>query len=188
MLVPSIDYALKKIFGSEESKEILISFLNAIIYDGKKIIESLTIINPFKTGKVISLKDTYLDVKSVLFDGSIVVIEMQVTSMTGFSKRLMYNLVKGYINQLKTGDDYLLLPPGIAVTITDFILFQKKVNVINTFVFKHREENRKYPDEELQLIFVELPKFNKTRTYAGRRTPLSPVSRRRLFLMRNDFY
>ena len=33
---PKIDYAFKKIFGSEESKEILISFLNAIIYDGKK--------------------------------------------------------------------------------------------------------------------------------------------------------
>ncbi|MEM1169229.1 MAG: Rpn family recombination-promoting nuclease/putative transposase [Cyanobacteria bacterium P01_H01_bin.35] len=164
---PKIDYAFKKIFGSEESKEILISFLNAIIYNGEKIIESLTIINPFNPGKVISLKDTYLDVKAVLFDGSVVVIEMQVASMTGFSKRVMYNLVKGYINQLKTGDDYLLLRPAIAVTITDFILFQNKknqqnkVDVINTFVFKHREQNWEYADEELKLIFVELPRFNK---------------------------
>ena len=115
-----------------------------------------------------SLKDTYLDVKAVLFDDSIVVIEMQVASMSGFSKRVMYNLVKGYINQLKTGDDYLLLRPAIAVTITDFILFKdeknhkNKVDVINTFVFKHREQNWEYPDAELKLIFVELPKFNKT--------------------------
>ena len=28
-----VDYALKKSFGSKESKEILMSFLNAIIYD-----------------------------------------------------------------------------------------------------------------------------------------------------------
>ncbi|MDY7003362.1 MAG: Rpn family recombination-promoting nuclease/putative transposase [Cyanobacteriota bacterium] len=161
---PKVDYAFKKIFGSEESTEILISFLNAIIYDGEKIIESLTIINPFNQGQVISLKDTYLDIKAVLFDGSVVVIEMQVASMTGFSKRVMYNLIKGYGNQLKTGDDYLLLSPTIAVTITDFIFFKDKkvVDVINSFVFKHEEKNWEYPDRELWLIFVELPKFKKT--------------------------
>ncbi len=29
---PKIDYAFKKIFGSEQSKDILISFLNALLY------------------------------------------------------------------------------------------------------------------------------------------------------------
>ena len=29
------DYAFKKVFGSETSKEILISFLNALVYDNK---------------------------------------------------------------------------------------------------------------------------------------------------------
>ncbi|MFN9873841.1 MAG: PD-(D/E)XK nuclease family transposase, partial [Pseudanabaena sp.] len=29
---PKIDFAFKKIFGSEDSKDILISFLNALIY------------------------------------------------------------------------------------------------------------------------------------------------------------
>lgn len=62
---PKIDYAFKKIFGSETSKDILISFLNAIIYEGEKNIKSLTIINPFNPGKVIGLKDTYLDIKAV---------------------------------------------------------------------------------------------------------------------------
>ncbi len=33
---PKIDYAFKKIFGSEQSQDILISFLNAIIYKGEK--------------------------------------------------------------------------------------------------------------------------------------------------------
>jgi len=31
---PKTDYAFKKIFGSAESKDILISFLNALVYDG----------------------------------------------------------------------------------------------------------------------------------------------------------
>ena len=84
---------------------------------------------------------------------------MQVASMTAFSKRVIYNLVKGYGNQLNTGDDYPLLRPAIGVTITDFIFFKDKKDVINPFVFKHQKENWEYPDTELRLIFVELPIF-----------------------------
>ncbi len=42
---PKTDFAFKKIFGSTESKPILISFLNAIIYKGKKVIKDLEIID-----------------------------------------------------------------------------------------------------------------------------------------------
>ncbi|WP_365674414.1 Rpn family recombination-promoting nuclease/putative transposase [Okeania sp. SIO3I5] len=160
-LSPKIDFVFKKVFGSEQSQDILISFLNAIIYDGEKIIQSLTIINPYNPGKVMTLKDTYLDVKAVLADGKIVLIEMQVSSMTGFNKRVLYNMVKGYVNQLQTAKDYIILKPVIAVTITDFILFESSQKIINQFVFQEKTEKVKCLEEEMQLIFVELPKFKK---------------------------
>ena len=127
---PKVDYAFKKIFGSEQGKEILISFLNAIIYNGEKTIKYLTIVNPFNPGEIISLKDTYLDVKAVLFDCSIVIIEMQMVRMTAFNKRVAYNLSKAYANQLDKGENYPLLNPAIALTITDFILFKNTDNNI----------------------------------------------------------
>jgi len=43
---PKTDFAFKKIFGSEQSKDILISFLNALLYDAQPIIEDLEILNP----------------------------------------------------------------------------------------------------------------------------------------------
>ncbi|EDX74312.1 conserved hypothetical protein [Coleofasciculus chthonoplastes PCC 7420] len=159
---PKVDYAFKKIFGSEQSKEILISFLNAIVYDGDQVIKDLTIVNPYNPGQTLSLKDTYLDVKAVLADGSIVVIEMQIASMAAFNKRVAYNLAKAYANQLVKGEDYPRLNPAMAVTITDFILFQETEDVINKFVFQEREKKFEILNQELQLIFVELPKFNKT--------------------------
>ncbi|NEQ36833.1 MAG: Rpn family recombination-promoting nuclease/putative transposase [Okeania sp. SIO3I5] len=158
---PKVDYAFKKIFGSQQSQDILISFLNAIIYGGKTVIQSLTILNPYNPGQLINLKDTYLDIKAVLVDGSIVVIEMQVARMAGFNKRVAYNLAKAYANQLETGEDYLLLNPAIAVTITDFILFEKSDNFINKFVFKEETKNFECLDKQLRLIFLELPKFKK---------------------------
>lgn len=159
---PKVDYAFKKIFGSQQSQDILISFLNAIIYGGEKVIQSLTIVNPYNPGQVIGLKETYLDVKAVLADGSLVVIEMQIASMAAFNKRVAYNLAKAYTNQLVKGEDYPLLNPAIAVTIADFILFKKTEDVINQFVFQEKNKKFKFLDEELQLIFVELPKFKKS--------------------------
>ena len=159
---PKVDYAFKKIFGSHQSEKILISFLNAIIYDGEKIIDSLTIVNPFNPGQIISFKDTYLDVKAVLVDGSIVVIEMQVARMTAFNKRVAYNLAKAYANQLDKGEKYPLLNPAIAVTITDFILFKTTDDPINKFVFQEETKKLECLEKELRLIFVELPKFQKT--------------------------
>jgi len=88
---PKIDFAFKKIFGGEESREILISFLNAIIYEEQAVIKDLTILNPYNPSKVAELKDTYLDVKATLEDGTKVIIEMQTMNVQSFEKRVQYN-------------------------------------------------------------------------------------------------
>jgi predicted transposase/invertase (TIGR01784 family) len=93
---PKIDYAFQKIFGSSESKDILISFLNALIYEGHPTIEDLKIINPNLPPKLEGLKDTYLDVKAKLKDGTLVIIEMQVLNVQSFGKRVLYNAAKTY--------------------------------------------------------------------------------------------
>ncbi|MCL1465181.1 Rpn family recombination-promoting nuclease/putative transposase [Argonema galeatum] len=159
---PKVDYAFKKIFGSSQSQEILISFLNAIIYSGEKVIQSLTIVNPYNPGQVLSLKETYLDVKAILADGSLVLIEMQIARVSAFSKRVIYNVGKAYTNQLGIGEDYFSLTPVIGVTIVDFILFNQTPDVITQFVFQEKTRKFAYPDPELQLIFIELPKFKKS--------------------------
>ena len=44
-IIPKIDFAFKKIFGDRQSKDILISFLNAIIYQGNAVVDDLEIID-----------------------------------------------------------------------------------------------------------------------------------------------
>ncbi len=158
---PKIDYAFKKIFGSSQSEQILISFLNAIMYNGERIIESLNIVNPYNPGQVVSLKESYLDVKAVLTDGSIILIEMQIARVSAFSKRVIYNVGKAYTNQLGIGEYYPGLTPVIGVTITDFMMFPQTPEVITQFGLVEQTKKFPYPDQELQFIFVELPKFQK---------------------------
>ncbi|TAG90031.1 MAG: Rpn family recombination-promoting nuclease/putative transposase [Oscillatoriales cyanobacterium] len=158
---PKTDYAFKKIFGSSESKEILISFLNALIYDGNPTIEDLEIINPNLPPKIEGLKDSYLDVKAKLQDDTLVIIEMQVINVQSFGKRVFYNAAKTYSFQLQAAQAYRLLKPVIALTITDFEMFPENEDFISRFVLKEVDKNFTYPENELDLVFVELPKFTK---------------------------
>ena len=157
---PKTDFAFKRIFGSNRSQKILISFLNAIVYDNQNIIQSLEIIDPYNAGYTSTIKDTYLDVRALLDNGSTVIIEMQVLNIEGFEKRVIYNLAKTYGSQLSLRTEQPRLQPFITLIITDFLLFQESGKMINKFRFKEDTEFFNYRDE-LTLIFLELPKFNK---------------------------
>ncbi|MBD0339629.1 MAG: Rpn family recombination-promoting nuclease/putative transposase [Microcoleus sp. Co-bin12] len=158
---PKTDYAFKKIFGSSESKDILISFLNAMIYDGNPTIADLEIINPNLPPRVEGLKDTYLDVKAKLADGTLVIIEMQVLNVESFGKRVLYNAAKTYAFQLQKGEGYRMLKPVIALTLTDFEMFPNSEQLISRFIYKEASTNLIYTDNNIELVFVELPKFTK---------------------------
>ena len=89
------DFAFKKVFGSAESKDILISFLNALIeFPHQQKITDLTIVDPYNIPMLRGMKDTYVDVKAVLSNDSKVIIEMQVLNNEGFEKRVLYNAAK----------------------------------------------------------------------------------------------
>jgi predicted transposase/invertase (TIGR01784 family) len=158
---PKTDYAFKKIFGSEQSHDILISFLNAILYNGNIVIRDLEILNPYLAPKIRGIKETYLDVKAKLDNDTTVIIEMQVLNIEGFEKRILYNAAKAYSTQLGVGQDYTLLDPVIALTITDFEMFPEINQLISRFILKEKDFLIDYPIYDIELVFVELPKFHK---------------------------
>ncbi|HEY9701057.1 MAG TPA: Rpn family recombination-promoting nuclease/putative transposase [Allocoleopsis sp.] len=159
---PKIDFAFKKIFGNEQHKNILISFLNAMIYDCRPVIEDVEILNPYLAPKIRGVKKTFLDVKAIITGGITVIIEMQVLHLEGFEKRILYNAAKTYSTQLKSGDNYTELNPVIALTICNFTMFPNLSNIVSRFVLKEKDFLLDYPNYDLELIFVELPKFVKT--------------------------
>jgi predicted transposase/invertase (TIGR01784 family) len=155
------DYAFKKVFGSEQSKPILMSFLNALLdFNGEKITD-LTIVDPYQIPLLQGMKDTFVDVKAVLSNQTNVIIEMQILNVEGFEKRVLYNAAKSYSTQLLKGEKYHLLNPVIALTITDFVMFEDLKEIISTFKLLEKTNLINYSDD-IQLVFIELPKFLKT--------------------------
>ncbi len=158
---PKTDFAFKKIFGDEQNTDILISFLNGILYEGNSTIQSLEILNPYQAPRIRGVKDTYLDVRAKLDNDQTVIVEMQVLNVEGFEKRILYNAAKAYSIQLDKGEGYTLLNPVIALTITDFEMFPNLEKVISRFILKERDFLVDYLIYDIELVFVELPKFDK---------------------------
>lgn len=158
------DFAFKKVFGSDGSKNILLSFLNSLVFfSGGEVIEDLTIVDLYQIPLIKGMKDTYIDVKALLSSGASVIIEMQILNVQGLEQRILYNAAKAYSTQLLQGEHYHLLNPLIALTITDFVMFPDADEYISTFRLTETERLVKY-NGDIELIFIELPKFTKAET------------------------
>lgn len=158
---PKMYVSFKKIFGSNESREILISFLNAILYAGEPVIEDLEVIDPYLAAEIFGSKDTYLDVKARINDGKTVLIAIQVLNVPAFKTWVFYNATKTYARQFNRAERHQRLRPVIALNITDFEMFPNQSEVISRFAFKETKRLFDYPDSEVELVFIELPKFKK---------------------------
>ena len=161
------DFAFKKVFGSEGSKDILISFLNSLVlFSEGEVIEDLTIVDPYQIPMIKGMKDTYVDVKAKLSNGITVIIEMQILNVQGMEQRILYNAAKAYSTQLVQGERYHLLNPVIAVTITDFSMFSDFPDFKSSFRLTEKNHLIEY-NGDIELIFIELPKFNKSESELG---------------------
>ena len=153
------DIAFRKIFGNQNKKEVLISFLNAVLdFKGKQLIIDVTVVNPYQLPKFRDGKATIIDVKAKDQSGREFIVEMQVADALGFSKRALYYTAQGYVSQIERGEFYDKLNPTVFIGILDFKISQnpKSIN-------RHRildVETGERIIEDMEFNFIELPKFN----------------------------
>ncbi|MEO5362349.1 MAG: Rpn family recombination-promoting nuclease/putative transposase [Magnetococcus sp. DMHC-8] len=158
---PRIDFAFKKIFGSESAKELLVSFLESLLgLEGERCIAELTILDPFLAPKIRELKYSILDVKCRDHRGVSYIVEMQVQKVAAFLKRIQYNAAKAYAHQIERGEDYPRLNQVIAITITDFVLFHDFTHCVSCHESRETITGHSYLQDIIHF-FVELPKFVK---------------------------
>ena len=97
--------------------------------------------------------------KPGLQEAQLVIIEMQVLNVESFAKRVVYNTAKTYSTQLIRGEGYFKLKPVIALTITDFEMFDNDREVISHFVFKEKKRLFDYVDTEIELSLYRVAKI-----------------------------
>ena len=157
---PKNDLAFKKIFGDENHKNILISFLNSILdFKDEKTIINVELVNPYQVPRIAELKETILDIKATNANKETFIVEMQRKDLGNFTKRSLYYTSKAYVSQLEKGNDYTRLKKVYFIGLLNFNIFNNK-----DFISRHliiNQETSTQDLEDFEFTFIELPKFNK---------------------------
>jgi len=167
---PRIDFAFKKLFGSEENKDLLISLINAIIDKPDKVID-IELKNPYNLAEFYKDKASILDIKAHDAAGTWFNIEMQIGEDRNFDKRSIYYWAKLITEQLGEGNIYNTLEKTININILDFNFIPFVEEFHN--IYKITNINTGKDDglhDIFELHYLELKKF--TKTYQQISTPL----------------
>jgi predicted transposase/invertase (TIGR01784 family) len=158
-LNPKNDLVFKKIFG--EHPDLLRSFLNALLpLSPDRLIEEVTYIPTEHIPEIPGFKYTLVDVRCRDTKGRYFIVEMQLNWSRHFMQRMIFNTAATYVKQLKKGEDYDTLCPVYGLAIVDDTFTEEPHWFHHYQLINTNDTHKKL--EDIQLVFLELPKFKPT--------------------------
>ncbi|MCU0290114.1 MAG: Rpn family recombination-promoting nuclease/putative transposase, partial [Acidobacteria bacterium] len=158
---PKVDLVFKKLFGSEENKDILKSLVNSILPQKEQLVD-LTLKNPYNLADYIKGKLSILDIKAVDEKGTWYDIEMQVEPLDYYGQKALFYWGKVFTGQIESGELYSKLHKTIVISLLDFIYFPDDKRYHRIVSPRDIETHEKIPGLDfMDLHFVELKKFTK---------------------------
>lgn len=139
LMNPSIDFVFKKLFEAEESKESLISLLNAIIKSDSPI-QDLEILNNYLDKEHSNAKFSRLDIKAKTDKGDFINIEIQVRDEYNIVQRILYYWSRIHTEQIGSTQKYSELVRTVCINILNFKLLDNE-RYHNTYRLKEVTTN-----------------------------------------------
>ena len=156
---PKVDCVFKALLGSEENRNLLIHFLNAILANELTApITSVEILNPYNDKEFISDKLSIVDVKARDEQQRLYQIEIQLVTHAYLPERIIYNWADIYSQQLHSGDKYEELQPTYAIWLLAENLLKNDSDYLHCY--KLRDEKNRILTEQGGIWLLELAKFS----------------------------
>ena len=153
------DYFVRYFFTDKGGEKVLLDFINAVMISANmKTFKSVEILNPFNLKKNYSDKETIVDVKCITKNGTVVIIEVQLSGNSRFPERILYYWSTNYSKLLKKGEGYEDLTPVISINLLNFNLNKKDSNVHSCYMI-YDTKNKRLLTDHLQIHIIELKKF-----------------------------
>jgi len=158
------DFGFHKIFGTESSKDFLISFLNEVIKEEGLITEILYL--PTKQqGFSEKERKAVFDIFCTNEKGEYFIVEMQRAKQPYFKDRSLFYTSLPIQQQAPRGVWNFKLKAVYLIAVLDFVIFDEFEDD-KDFIVEHvsllRERTKSYFSQKIKFIFIELPKFVKT--------------------------
>lgn len=158
---PKVDFAFKRVFGSEGNADILIDLIHSVLKPGPdEEIISVEIMNPFTLKETEDDKLSILDIRARDQRGRQFNIEMQMIPWTSLPQRLLYYWSKLYQEQLRQGADYRELRPTISICFLDAVLYPN----IADYHLRFRlwdDQHGVVLTEDIEIHLIQLQKFHR---------------------------
>ncbi len=157
---PRADWAFKRIFGCDDTKECLITFLNGL-FKGELVIKDVTF---GKTEQVKQREDergVIFDVTCKTEDGRIVIVEMQKKEQQYFVDRALYYSAKAIVGQGVKGRWNYHLAPVYTVCFMDFEAEYGLPHEFRTDLALCNLKTGRQEAEKLRIVYLQLPLFKE---------------------------
>jgi predicted transposase/invertase (TIGR01784 family) len=161
---PLSDWGFKLIFGNEKHKEVLIGFLNDLIFD-KEVISDIEHLNTVRGHEIEEMKGIIYDVYCKTNTGERIVVEMQNKPQYFSMERALFYHSKAVVDQGKKGDGKYDIKAVYSIFILNFKmegLDRLRVEA----VISDKETGRQLHDKFRQ-IFISLPYVKKVLDECG---------------------
>ncbi|XWN35710.1 MAG: Rpn family recombination-promoting nuclease/putative transposase [Roseivirga sp.] len=158
---PKNAFAFKKVFGSEATKDILMTFLTDVL-DHERIgaIVEVELLPPVLNPEVAFDKESLVNLFCRDQNGEQYIIEMQVAPTKAFIKRAQYYASRAFSKQLLRSEEYEGLKEVIFLRNTDLVLFPEQEAIKSAHILMDKQTHG--PDlHSLYFTFIEQPKFTK---------------------------
>lgn len=159
-LNPFTDFGFKKLFGNEQNKELLISFLNQILPDNQ-----ISVINYLHTEH---LGQTDLD-RKVIYDlycenerGEKFIVELQKAKQSFFKDRTLFYATFPIQEQAQQGDWNDELKAVYTVAVLDFCFDDEDRDKVKVQVKLMDTEQKTMFYDKLTFVYLQMPNFRKT--------------------------
>jgi len=162
---PYTDFGFKKLFGTEMNKDLLISFLNAVLTNEEQEIEDVQYLNTEKLGEGYGDRRSVFDVYCKTVTGSRFIVEMQKAEQAYFKDRSLYYSTFAIREQGVKGQKWnYRLDDVYTVGVLNFIFPGDEYpadKYRHEIKLKDVEDNHVFYDK-LTFVYLEMPKFSKT--------------------------
>ena len=160
LLDPRNDFVFKRIFGSEDNKDVLMAFLNRTFTEsGEAPLTEIVLLNPYTDKDAPLDKQSIFDIWAKTVEGQLINIEMQLFNKYDIEKRTLYYWSKRYASQLQEGQTYKQLKKCVTINILNysFIANERYHNV-----FHLREDHTGIElSDDIEVHFMELTKLDQ---------------------------
>ena len=153
------DCFVRYFFTDKGGEKVLLDFINAVMISADmKTFKAVEILNPFNLKRNYKGKETIVDVKCITKNGTVVIIEVQLSSNSRFPERILYYWASNYSKLLKKGEEYEDLTPVISINLLNFNLNKVNKNVHSCYMI-YDTKNKRLLTDHLQIHIIELKKF-----------------------------